>query len=398
MMIPTPRNVAPTMGARRARVFALAVGLGALAAAPSALAVDDTMMTTMPADERPTRPGATIDLLDPRLRGVSLTDVGIDEGHMVAAYLRKKGVLPVNAVMSTSIAARFGDHLIVDVIARAPRFQDTDSKKHKDGRVGLLRVRVPVASADGLCDVGEPEVLLERSLVDLDLRYRVSVTEWAGVIDEPATGFRRVFPLGGGSIDRGVRVPGFLTVMTPTTEDGLLEKTYAWRELNSPWYFKKKPYLPISVARTYKKADDTLVKYYAESNIAFHIWQDKGFARGFFSHGCMRMRDDDLAELAAFVFGAARPIPIVLRVGPIGDALHPYPFDTQHYWQLKNYGTPEKPKTRIKYMLYETEKGTEPLPPLDHIRPMTFLEKPIYDTPTGASAPAPTPPVVPARP
>lgn len=384
--------------ARRSLVLTMSAVLGALTAAPAARAVDDTMMTIPRDEDAPRRPDLKIDLLDPRLRGVALADAGIDEGPMVSVYLRKRGVLPVNAVMSTSIVARYPDHLLVDVIARAPRFQDTDSRKHKDGRVGLLRVRVPVASYEGLCDVGEPEVLFERSLVDLDLRYRVSVTEWAGVLDDAATGFRRVFPLGGGSIDRGVRVPGFLTTMTPTTEDGLLEKTYAWRELHSPWYFKKKPYLPISVARTYKKPDDTVVKFYVESNIAFHIWQDKGFARGFFSHGCMRMRDEDLAELAAFVFGGPRAIPIVLRVGPLGDAVHPYPFDTEHYWQLKNYGTPEKPKTRIKYMLYETERGTEPLPSLDQIRPMTFLEKPIYDAPVGASAPAPSAATLPARP
>ncbi|MFO0746901.1 MAG: L,D-transpeptidase [Myxococcota bacterium] len=371
--------------------FVLATSL-ALAAGPASAndeltpdAHDDNGMPTAEAVDPP-------DTLDPKLRGVAAGDLGIDEGAMVATYLGMKGVLPLTEILSVSAVELHANRMVVDVVGRSQRFVDHDTQRNPKGRVGLMRVTVPLASNEGLCDVGLPEIQWEKSLADLDLHYRVSVGEWVGVMEDPAVGFRRVWPLGGGAIDKGVRVVGVVTSMTPTTEDGLLEKTYAWRQLHSPWYFRDKPYLPISVARVWKKPDGTVSpKFYVESNIAFHIWQDKGFQRGFFSHGCMRMRTEDLAELAAYVFGAddKKPIPVVLRTARITDAMHPWPMETKVYWQLKNYGTPEKPETRLKYMLYETELGSGPLPTAEELTPMSFLEKPIYpDAATATSAPS----------
>ncbi len=320
------------------------------------------------------------DLLDSKLRGVGLADLDHPEARMVDGYLRMKGVLAVNEVLATAAVEVHADHVVADVVARAARFDDTDSRRNKHGRVGVLRVSVPVSAE--MCDVGEPEVLWERSLTDLDLRYRVSISECGALLEDPTLGFRRVFPLGCGGIDNGVRYPGIVSSMTPTTDDGLLEKDHAWRELGSPWYFRKKPYLPISLGRTFTRKDGSTWKSYIESKIAFHIWQDKGFERGFFSHGCMRMRTDDLAELAAYVFGARAPIPVKLLNDPLGDARHPYPMDTVKYWQLKNFGTADKPRTRMKYMLHEMELGTAPLPDLSKLVPMTFDSKPIVRTQT----------------
>lgn len=316
------------------------------------------------------------DLLEPEVRGVDLEDLGLPEATMVAGFLRLKGKVDVREILSLSAVARHSRAWVVDVVGRAERFVDHDDHRSPGGRVGVVRVVVPIA-ADGLCDVGVPEVRSEKSLADLDLHYRVSIADWVGVIEDPTSGFRRLYPLGGGGIDRGVRFPGYLTSLTPTTEDARLEKTYAWRELHSPWYFRNKPYLPLSVARTYVGPDGVLRKYYGEAKIAFHIWQDKGFDRGFFSHGCMRMRTADLAELAAFVFGVEKPIPAVVRIASFRDVRHPYPMETKVYWQLKNYGTAEKPQSRLKYMLYETELGTEPLPPLTDLQPLTFGERPV---------------------
>lgn len=318
------------------------------------------------------------DVLDPKLRGVGLADLDVPEARMVDGFLRIKGVLPVNEVLNTAAVEIHADHIVADVVARAARFDDTDTRREKNGRVGVLRVSVPV-SVD-TCDVGAPEVIWEKSLTDLDLRYRVSISECGALLEDAAIGFRRVFPLGCGGIDNGVRYPGILSSMTPTTDDGLLEKDYAWRELGSPWYFRKKPYLPISLGRTFTRKDGSTWKSYTESMIAFHIWQDKGFERGFFSHGCMRMRTADLAELSAYVFGARAPIPVKVKLDPLGDARHPYPMDTVKYWQLKNYGTAEQPKTRMKYMLHEMELGTTPLPDVTKFVPMTFDSKPILPT------------------
>jgi len=321
---------------------------------------------------------AAPDTLDPRLRGIALSDLEEPEGGMVSSYLRLPGVLALSEVLSTSIVELRANRLVVDVVGRAARFQDTDDRRNPHGRVGLMRVTVPVATAESRCDVGLPEVQWERSLSELDLRYRVSILDWVAVMEDRALGFRRIFPIGGGGIDRGVRYAGVVSSMTPTTDDGLLEKTYAWRELSSPWYFRGKPYLPISLGRTLTRKNGTTYKIYIESRVAFHVWQDKGFERGFFSHGCMRMRGEDLTELAAFVFGARAHIPVTLRLNPLTDVRHPYPMERKKYWQLKNFGTPAKPETRHKYMLPEMELGTLPLPAPEEFVPMTFDSKPIY--------------------
>lgn len=335
-------------------------------------------------------PGAdrSPDMLDPMLRGVALADLELPEARTVSDYLRAKGVLPLSEVLSTSIVELYQTHVVVDVVGRAARFSDSDTKKHKHGRVGVMRVKVPVASTAGVCDVGAPETIWERSLAELDLRYRVSISEWSGVIEDRHLGFRRVWPLGGGGIDRGVRYVGLVSSMTPVIPDGLLDKAHAWRELGSPWYFRRKPYLPISIARTFTRQDGTQWKSYFEGKIAFHIWQDKGFERGFFSHGCMRMRTEDLAELAAFVFGQRAPFPVTVALDAQGDARHPYPMDTDKYWQLKNHGTPDKPEIRLKYMLHEMELGTEPLPDPSQFTAMTWDSKPIL--PPGTPTPKAT--------
>lgn len=328
------------------------------------------------------------DLLDPRFKGLALDDLAkvdrktfpeyemlIGQAVMVDGVIRQKGALELNEILSASIVSIELDHWVVDVLGRHPRFKDTDDKRHKHGRVGLMRVLVPVGHADGVSDALAPSVLFEKDYADMSLRVEVSVADWVAVIEDRALGFKRLMPLGGGGIDRGVRVKHVTTSLTPTTEDGLLEKTYAYRELNNPWYFKKKPYLPISVAFTYNRPDGTVHKFYKESNIAFHIWQAKGFERGFFSRGCMRMRTEDLMEMAAFVFGASKPIPIAVRMPQRKDVHHPFPM-AEHYYEMVNFGTADKPRYQLEWgQLYKTAPGTTPLPRPEELIPLDFRER-----------------------
>lgn len=343
------------------------------------------------------------DLLDPRFKGLALDDLArldlesfpesallAGQALMVDTVIRAPEAVALGEILSTSIVHQRIDHWIVDVLGRHPRFSDGDTKKHKAGRVGLVRVRVPIGQAEGISDAGHPEVVLERSFSEMSLRVEVSIADWVAVVDDAALGFRRVFPLGGGGIDRGVRVAGVTTSLTPTTEDGLLETRYAYRELNNPWYFKNKPYLPISASRSYTRPDGSVHKYYAESKIAFHIWQAKGFERGYFSRGCMRMRTDDLTELAAFVFSAPRAIPIAIRIGQRPDVHHPVPL-SEHYYEIVNYGTPEKPRYLLEWgQLYKTAPGTTPLPRPSELEALDFRERPVKPAPPPeAGGPAP---------
>ncbi len=318
------------------------------------------------------------DLLDPKMKGVELIDLPHPDAQAVGRFLRFKGVIPVSEVLATAIVEQYEDRIVADVVARAPRFRDSDDKVHKNGRTGVLRVSVPLGTLDQISAIGEPEILWQKSLADISLKYRVSLAEWVGVLTDDNIGFRRVIPLAGGGIDRGVRVPHVLTSLTPTVEDAVLDKKYSWRELNNPWYFRSKPYMPIAVGRTWTRPDGTVHHFYTESNIAFHIWQDKGFERGFFSHGCMRMRTDDLMELAAYVFGAEKPIPVKVRMPAMPDADHPFPTRTDLYWEILNFGTADTPKYLLEYgQLYKTGIGTTPLPNLEDLRALDFREKPV---------------------
>lgn len=333
------------------------------------------------------------DLLDPRMKGLALDDFArvdrkafpeyellIGQAAMVDGVIRSKGALELNEILSASVVSIELDHWVVDVIGRHPRFKDTDDKTHKNGRVGLMRVIVPVGHADGISDAHEPMILFEKDFTAMSLRVEVSIADWVAIVEDKALDFKRLMPLGGGGIDRGVRVKHVTTSLTPTTEDGLLEKTYAYRELSNPWYFKKKPYLPISVAFVYNRPDGTVHKFYKESNIAFHIWQAKGFERGFFSRGCMRMRTEDLMEMAAFVFGADKAIPIAVRMPQRKDVHHPFPM-AEHYYEMVNFGTADNPRYQLEWgQLYKTAPGTTPLPKPEELIPLDFRERVVKTT------------------
>lgn len=342
-------------------------------------------------------------LLDSRFKGVALGDLakldltqfpehGLLAGQapMVEGVIRTPGALAVTEILSMSIVSQEIDHWVVDVLARDARFVDHDDKRPKSGGVGLLRVMVPIAQHEALSDAAPPVVLFEKSFSEMTLKVEVSITDWVAIVEDPALGFRRLMPLGGGGIDRGVRVKHITTALTPTTEDGLLDKQYAWRELGNPWYFRNKPYLPISVAFSSKRPDGTTHKFYKESNIAFHIWQAKGFERGFFSRGCMRMRTEDLMEMAAFVFGAEKPIPIIMRMPQRPDVHHPFPM-ASHYYEMVNYGTADNPRYLLEWgQLYKTAPGTTPLPKPEEMVALDFRErvvKPAEADPTTSAKP-----------
>lgn len=338
------------------------------------------------------------ELLDPRFKGLALEDLAkvdlatfpehamiIGQATMVDGVIRRNGAVELDEILSVSVVSVELDHWVVDVLGRHPRFKDYDDKRHKNGRVGLMRVIVPVGHADGLSDAHEPMILFEKDFAQMSLRVEVSIADWVAVVEDSALGFKRLMPLGGGGIDRGVRVKHVTTSLTPTTEDGLLEKTYAYRELNNPWYFKKKPYLPISVAFVYNRPDGTVHKFYKESNIAFHIWQAKGFERGFFSRGCMRMRTEDLMEMAAFVFGADKAIPIAVRMPQRKDVHHPFPM-AEHYYEMVNFGTADNPRYQLEWgQLYKTAPGTTPLPKPEDLIPLDFRERVVKPVAAGAS-------------
>lgn len=288
-------------------------------------------------------------------RGSALTDVMLTSTAMVDHYLRNEATLDLGAILSISLHELDDERVVADVVTIHTRFEDAypdgraypaQGRRPDDrptGGVGLVRIAVDTAAEDGVHLVRGHEVLLERSLLELDLRVRVSIGDTLAVVEDEATGFRRVYPLGVGAIDH-IRRPGELSSVTPTTEFGRLDKRVSWEVMTFPKNFQRKPYLPLVTPRVVTDDDGQRSLYYRATLVAFHIWQPPRFARGYLSHGCIRMRDEDLAELAAFTYGVEGTIPVQIVASPLPDAKHPHWKLHDRFYRLENVGTAKKPK------------------------------------------------------
>src|SRR5689334_19220390 len=104
-----------TLGDFRRVTLWTAAALSLALSAPSALAADDQIdAATCEPNMAESSTTESPDMLDPMLRGVALADLDIPEGRMVSDYLRAKGVLPLNEVLSTSIVELHMTHVVVD--------------------------------------------------------------------------------------------------------------------------------------------------------------------------------------------------------------------------------------------------------------------------------------------
>ena len=296
--------------------------------------------------------------VDPDLRGVGLEDLdlipgeGTELGHALARYVRASGVGAFLNVVSTSFVSATSDEIVVDIVGRAARFTDADRTQRGRG-LGVVRVAVPLADGAALCDFGTPRILFERALSDLHLRIAVSLGGELAILEDPSLGFRRVFPVGVGAIDR-IRAKGRVASLTPSTEWGRVDKKDAYRALGS--WFRGKPYIPLAVPFVWHGADGALHRAFGVTRVAFHAWQGRQLVRGFISHGCMTLRDADLDELSAFVQGTAGPLPTAIRAAERADAWHPYPHANDRFYRLKNFGSDEAPSYRVAGNLYVIER------------------------------------------
>ncbi len=322
---------------------------------------------------------------DPR-HGVALEDLAhlapdSPEGaRLVVAndFVRRRGVTDWGTVLSTSFVSSTATTLVIDVVARNLRYPN-HGPLSRFGGVGITRValtfpdapcpdlerafrwsaivdlvgteRWPAlksffapAGAAGGCVVRDWTILSEHPALDLAFSVRASLGDILAVVEVPAIGFRRVYPLGMGALDR-IRQPGKVTSITATTETGVLRRETSWLEMTFPKHFKGKPYMPLQLPRV-RTTNGVEKRTWHGSWIAFHIWQAKGFDREYASHGCMRMRDADLDELAAFLWGLDADIPVVIRPEPLDDVTHPWPRQVGHFWRLQNFGTDDKPRHR----------------------------------------------------
>ncbi len=316
-------------------------------------------------------------------RGVALDDLTHPLATAAWHWLGEasnREALELGAVLSLSWAGGSGPTLDVDVVERSTAFDDAYPGPsepwpgqgprpawHGQGGLGLTRLRLTTRETLAGPIVVGAAVLERRALAAMDLRLIMSIGDTVVRLEDARSGFRRVWPLGVGAVDT-IRLPGAISSLTPTTEYGRLDKRGSWEIMRFPKHFQDKPYLPLHIP--YER-DGELV--WRATWIAFHIWQPPRFARGFLSHGCIRMRDQDLAELSAFVFGVETFIPVRIRAKPDPEMAHPHWKLKDRYWKLRNIGSSSTPKYWIVNGVWVTEYAPRsPVPDGDSIEAITI--------------------------
>ena len=201
--------------------------------------------------------------------------------------------------------------------------------------------------------IKENDVLLSNA----QFTVNTALVERLVVLNDAKDNLQIVYPLGVGGIDPGVAYPGINSILTPLFSNAMLKRSTVIAALNNPTYFRMQPYMPITNSRGVLTA------------IAFHItilsdqeWANYGpnyLVRGFESHGCMRLRQKDLAEFHTIVMNGeldALPVNVSLfaneignlgGVSPLGGGLlpevHPYPYSLANYQSVENFAVAGAP-------------------------------------------------------
>lgn len=308
-------------------------------------------------------------------RGVSLADLPLDsglDGPGIEAMLRMENPAELGETLSVSLISVTDTRLMVMLVGRAERFSDfktrTAPRRHRQGLgVVVLSWEVALGRSD-IPTLGELTHHEEHALADLSPRLAVSLTDRTLVLELPGLGLRRVFPAGVGALD-AVRVHPHLTSLTPVTERARVSRKGAFERLAGPSWARNLPYIPFEVPWVATTPAPLMNErlYYAKTRLAFHAWPNPTFIRAFNSHGCVTLRDPDLLELAAFIFGAEAPLPLVIREETFADARHPFPHEDRQYWRLVNTGTPTAPAFQLRGNLYYLERLREPIPDISQL-------------------------------
>lgn len=308
--------------------------------------------------------------LDLRWRGVALGDLPGSEALTLEGAVRltnpagldaiesvawlERAVVPIDDGPARATAGSLAPRHLLQVVGRAARFATPDEPGTRE-RPPLGVVVLEARLAADASDMPTFKVVRESPMAALDVTIDASLSDRLVVVADELFGFIRVYPAGVGAIDR-VRAPGRVASLTPTTELGRLSRDSSRLSLRVPSWARGKPYLPFEIPWVGKEK-----RWYVETRVAFHIWQERTFSRGFNSYGCITLRDQDLDELASVVFAHARPLPLRVQAAAYAQHRHPFPYEDDHYWQLDNLGTAARPViTRGAY--YAIEKVDEAPP------------------------------------
>jgi hypothetical protein len=178
------------------------------------------------------------------------------------------------------------------------------------------------------------------SLASTHFFFSVGLLERAVLLEDSKTGIKIIFPLGVGGLD-SVTDPSRTDILTPLFQNSMIKKSSVDPSVTDPSYYRGLPFLPITDRHGH------------ETVIAFHItilddstWISRGgnyLVRGFESHGCMRLREGDLAEMTAIVMGGpdpGTPVNVNLVTPEHLGATHPYPMRRNGYQRIKYFENP----------------------------------------------------------
>lgn len=228
--------------------------------------------------------------------------------------------------------------------------------KKADGSFVFRVFNVVVDGAPGVRSVVSVETAREVDLADSDFSINAAIAEQQLVMEDIKNDIRMIYPIGVGGIDPGLISKGKYESLTPMFSNGKIEKKYAYSSRKAPTYYRGQPFMPITN------------RLGSRTSIAFHItilsdadWKRAGpnyLVRGYDSHGCMRLRQKDLSEMANILFNGSKPsIPVNVTLFMKNSAqyadlgtnsaadskegiirqVHPYPYNMKYYQRVKNF-------------------------------------------------------------
>jgi len=347
---------------------------GALASASSPGPASGLAVTNDLAWAAPRRDAAAHEF-DLRWRGVALSDLPGTEAATLAEAVRlanpghlttvdsitwlERSLTPEGgATMTSTTDLEASPRHLIQIVGRHPRFAtDADPRSAKKPPLGVVVVRAIFPSDRS--DMPEFRIVREAPIASLDLEIKASLLDRLTLVSDESFGFARIYPVGVGALDT-VRVPGEMSSLTPATELGRVSRDSGFLSLSAPSWNRGLPYLPFEIPWVANRPDGQR-RWYVQTRIAFHAFQGQTFSRGFNSHGCITLRDNDLKELAALVFARPVPVPLIVRPNPFAEHQHPFPHETTHFWELENLGTTEHPHI-TRGNLYAIKKVREAPP------------------------------------
>lgn len=173
------------------------------------------------------------------------------------------------------------------------------------------------------------------ALADTDFNIRVALVDRKVIIEDKVNDIKFVMPTGVGGFDEGIMNEGRVSLLTPRFKSGYIDKNAVISKRDKPRYFANKPFIRLT-----RSVDES-----AEATpIGFHTEINGSFVRGFDSHGCMRLRDQDLFMLHDLIMdGTRRKTPITISYRVDDEMDHPTSKRDKVYKAVQNSGTVESP-------------------------------------------------------